>query len=534
MQSAREGRTAINEYLAQECAEGRILGPFDEHSLPQLQVSRLGVVPKHTPGLWRLIVDLSSPDGHSVNDGISRSLCSLTYVSVDTAVKLVEQLGRGTLLAKVDIRSAYRMLPIHPDDRWLLGMRWEGSVFVDTALPFGLRSAPKIFTAVADALEWIIKREGVRSVMHYLDDFLLAGPPGSLQCARDLNTLLSSFSRLGVPVATQKLEGPTTCLTFLGIEIDTMALQLRLPQAKLVELRALVSTWMGKRSCIKKELESLTGKLQHACILVKPGRSFLRRLFELQAATKKSHHHIPLRGPVRSDLAWWDTFLDSWNGVAIIPPSMAVAPPYHVYTDAAGGFGCEAIWGRHWFQYRWPSAFQGRAIATQELLPIVMACMIWGPWWANNMVVVHCDNQAAVCVVNTGYSRDKDMMHLMRCLFFIRAYWGIGMRAEHIPGEQNTAADAISRGNLSTLFQVSPQASPLPTAVPQSLLDLLVAQQPDWTSPSWVSLFRSCLQQVWQAPPKKPTSQANGVTQSSAPEQVLPHFQPRRQPSVPL
>ena len=121
MQSAREGRAVINEYLAQECAEGRTLGSFDKQSLPQLQVSRLGVVPKHTPGLWHLIVDLSSPDGHSVNDGISRSLCSLTYVSVDTAVNLVEQLGRGTLLAKVDIRSAYRMLPIHPDDRWLLG-----------------------------------------------------------------------------------------------------------------------------------------------------------------------------------------------------------------------------------------------------------------------------------------------------------------------------------------------------------------------------------------------------------------------------
>ena len=251
MQSAREGWTAINEYMAQECAEGRILGPFDEQSLPQLQVSRLGVVPKDTPGQWHLIVDLSSPAGHSVNDGISKSLCSLTYVSVDTAVKLVKQLGWGTLLAKVDIRSAYRMLPIHPDDRWLLGMRLEGSVFVDTALPFGLWSAPKIFTAVADALEWTVKCEGVGSVIHYLDDFLLAGSPGSLQCACDLNTFWSSFSRLGVPVATQKLEGPTTCLTFLGIEINTMALQLRLPQVKLVELRALVSTWMGKPRCTK-------------------------------------------------------------------------------------------------------------------------------------------------------------------------------------------------------------------------------------------------------------------------------------------
>ena len=83
--------------------------------------------------------------------GFSRIPNGVLYVSVDTAVKLVEQLGRGTLLAKVDIRSAYRMLPIHPDDRWLLGMRWEGSVFVGAALPFGLPSAPKIFTAVADA-----------------------------------------------------------------------------------------------------------------------------------------------------------------------------------------------------------------------------------------------------------------------------------------------------------------------------------------------------------------------------------------------
>ena len=121
MQSAREGWTAINEYLAQECAEGRILGPFDEQSLPQLQVSRLGVVPKHTPGQWRLIVDLSSPAGHSVNDGISRSLCSLTYVSVDTAVKLVEQLGRGTLLAKVDIWSAYRIFLFTE----MIGGSWE-------------------------------------------------------------------------------------------------------------------------------------------------------------------------------------------------------------------------------------------------------------------------------------------------------------------------------------------------------------------------------------------------------------------------
>ena len=147
-----------------------------------------------------------------------------------------------------------------------------------------------------------------------------------------------------------------------------------------------------------------------------------------------------------------------------------------LYTDAAGGFRCGAKWGRHWFQYMWPSAFQGRAIATQELLPIVMACMIWGPWWANNRVVVHCDNQAAVCVVNAGYSRDKDMMRPYALPVFYQGILGIDLWAVHIPGEQNVVADAISRGNLSTLSKVSPQVSPLPTVVPQSLHDLLVVQ----------------------------------------------------------
>ncbi len=258
MLSAREGEEIISAYLAKECAEGRVLGPFPEQFLPQLHVSRLGVVPNHTPGQWRLIVDLSSPDGRSVNDGISKPLYSLSYVSVNTAAEIVARTGRGSLLAKVDVKSAYRMLPIHPDDRWLLGMRWEGNLFVETALPFGLRSAPKIFTAVADALEWIVRQEGVQSILHYLDDFLIIGSPGSLECARNLQILLSTCERLGVPIAWEKLEGPATVLTILGIELDSVAMQLRLPRAKLVELRALVAEWKGKHFYIEKELESLT------------------------------------------------------------------------------------------------------------------------------------------------------------------------------------------------------------------------------------------------------------------------------------
>ena len=100
------------------------------------------------------------------------------------------QKGPGAQLAKIDIKNAYSMLPVHLDDRWLLGMRWEGMLFIDAALSFGLRSAPKIFTAVAYAIEWMVKQEGVCPIMHYLEDFLLVGAPDGQDCARSLNTFL--------------------------------------------------------------------------------------------------------------------------------------------------------------------------------------------------------------------------------------------------------------------------------------------------------------------------------------------------------
>lgn len=492
--SAFEKPQVIREYLAKECAEGRIMGPFTSTELPQLHISRFGVVPKSTQGKWRLILDLSSPDGHSVNDGISEALCSLSYVSVDDAVEMVLKKGQGACLAKLDIRNAYRVLPVHPDDRWLLGMRWEDALYVDTALPFGLRSAPKIFTGVADAVEWIAKREGVDSVLHYLDDYLVVGHPDSDECARFLSTLISLCARLGLPIASEKLVGPICVLAFLGIEIDTLNMQLRLPHAKLVELRTLIRSWLGRKACSKRELQSLTGKLQHACKVVKPGRSFLRRMFELLGGIRKAHHQVRLNLSFRSDLVWWDTFLESWNGVSVLRRQRS--PDQHLFTDAAGSFGCGGLWNGNWFQHQWSEAFKRERIAQQELLPIVIACMLWGHRWQGQHICCHCDNAAVVQVINSGYSTDKQLMRLIRCLFFVTAYWQLSVRAVHIAGEGNTAADAISRGNMAVFFQVVPGACQSPTPIPPAVLGLLVDQQPDWLSPAWAQLFRNYLQQV--------------------------------------
>ena len=70
----------VERYLSKELELGRTLGPFNPHSLVNMQISPLGVIPKSQPGKWRLIVDLSSPEAESVNDGIDKTMCSLKYI----------------------------------------------------------------------------------------------------------------------------------------------------------------------------------------------------------------------------------------------------------------------------------------------------------------------------------------------------------------------------------------------------------------------------------------------------------------------
>ena len=133
-----------------------MLGPFSEaEPLPRLHFNRFGVIPKGTnTGKFRLITDLSFPTARSVNDGITPDLCTLAYTTVDVVASQAAVLGVGAQLAKTDIEAAYRLIPVHPQDRILQAVRWNNQVYIDPMLPFGLRSAPKIFNAVADALHW--------------------------------------------------------------------------------------------------------------------------------------------------------------------------------------------------------------------------------------------------------------------------------------------------------------------------------------------------------------------------------------------
>ena len=125
------------------------------------------------------------------------------------------------ILAKIDIKSAFWLLLVHPSDRSLLGMRWRDQTYIDHCIPFGLLLAPKLFNILADLLAWIAEDVGVSCLIHYLDDSLTMGPPASTVCQCNVDKFVSLCAELGVPLATDKLEGPSTSLSFLGIILDT-------------------------------------------------------------------------------------------------------------------------------------------------------------------------------------------------------------------------------------------------------------------------------------------------------------------------
>ena len=129
MKSATDQPHVVSKYLEEECSLGRVIGPlaFEDFKDTHLMISRFGVIPKGSTGKWRMILDLSFQEGSSVNDGIEAGLCSLHYAKVEEATEELVKQGRNSWMAKIDIKCAYRAVPVHPQDWWLLGMQWDGA-----------------------------------------------------------------------------------------------------------------------------------------------------------------------------------------------------------------------------------------------------------------------------------------------------------------------------------------------------------------------------------------------------------------------
>ena len=263
MCSATEHPESINRYLQEELRAGRVirLNGGDE-GVSGIHVSRFGVIPKpHQPGKWRLITDLSSPKGSSVNDGVAPALCSVSYASVDDAVRCIACLGRGALLAKFDIASAYRAVPVHPEDRRLLGMKWRGNVGTPVRPEVSAQDLHSRSRCVA-----VGDGEAPCHTCHALSGRfpdLRSSQVGQLQaCSPGQSGAVQSAgfpncrAQGGEPIVQTFLPGYPAARSKLG---------------------RLIASWRCRKGCRKRELLSLIGQLQHACRVVRAAGQFSGR-----------------------------------------------------------------------------------------------------------------------------------------------------------------------------------------------------------------------------------------------------------------
>jgi len=466
----------VQNKLLKEVQLGRLAGPFTIPPLPDLRISPIGLVPKREPGEYRLIHHLSYPEGSSVNHFIDDKLASVTYTSFDQAISMVQELGSSSLLAKADIRSAFRLIPISHHDFNLLGIQFDGQYYVDMCLPFGCKLSCAIFEKFAHFLQWAVERNLQGLVLHYLDDFLFGGRATSQHCQSALDRFMDTCKALGIPIAEEKTVLPCTRLTFLGIEIDTEAMLIRIPMDKIERCNLILRNILAKNKTTVKNIQSLIGLLNFLCRAIPMGRPFIRRLIDAISGYKKQHFKLRLTRAIKQDLLTWQTFLSTHNGVSLFQQQFwEDNQQLHLFTDSAGGEGrgFGAYFSGRWAYGTWPTAWAKtdilKDITFLEYFPILVAISIWGEDLVNKKVIFNSDNKAVVSILNNSTSKSKRVMILVRWFTLHCLQLNLSFKGRYIQGSRNVLADALSRLHLQHFKRLAPEAAPHPTTVPESL-----------------------------------------------------------------
>ena len=213
-------------------------------------------------------------------------------------------------------------------------------------------------------------------------------------------------------VSPDKTIGPTTALQFLGITLDTVSMEARLPDDTLAQCRSLIHSFLNREKATLREIQSLVGVSSFSCSVI-PGRGFLRRLIDLTLHVTKPHFHIRLTRQVKLDLLTWQEFLAGLNGKTFFIDANFLTGDYvELFTDASGGVGYGAVCGPEWFSGTWPASWDPLNITVLELYPIVAAVETWGPAWGNSSVCFYTDNEALVAIINKQTSKEPCVMAL--------------------------------------------------------------------------------------------------------------------------
>ena len=461
------------EVLA-ELKRNRLKQYTSYNTLPaHFTASPLGLTDK-ADGTKRRIHHLSYPTNtpDSINSQIPELYGTIAYSSISDAVSAIQHMGKGCLLVKRDFESAFRHIPVSPLDMPLLGFHWQDIYYTEQFLPFGLRTAPYLFNLFAEIFHWILEdqfhsKRLPAQIIHYLDDFLIILPHTS-----NLESYSAIFHELshevGLTIKESKNEEGTVA-SFGGIEIDTENMIIRLPEKKLNKAHQLVQSAIDQSSLSLLELQKITGYLNFVATVVPLGRTFLRRLYNMQLyfPTDQKYYRRRISREAHKDLIWW-------LKVLTIAPERSIKEESRetiaMWSDAAGTKGLGAFYVEKHTQAD-PQPDPGSAFAiplppyiartkehinTKEMRVVEQAILHWGARWKGKRVICHMDNRAVFHGLENRTIRGATMDVLRRCLLLATEYdWEI--EARWIPTKNNALADALSRFDYNRIANLAPQ-----------------------------------------------------------------------------
>lgn len=439
--STADNREAVEKQITTELEEGRYV---IVQSPPKI-ISALGAIPKDD-GAVRLIHDCSQPEGSGVNDYAVLDY-DIKYQTVQDACELLE---RNWYMAKVDLKSAYRSVPLHPSQYQFTGLQWtftgdeNPTYMIDTRLPFGARLSPSHFHRLSQAVKRMLEKRQIKVVV-YLDDIYITAPT-FLECKHQLNTVITLLRELGFSIAWQKIAGPSQTITFLGIEIDSKRMQIRLPYEKVVAYKILLQEFLDRPRASLRQLQRLAGILAFTSNVVSSGRPYQQRILDLLRSVRRPHHKVRLGADVKDDIQWWITILEHTNSSPIRKRS---TPVVTVFTDASQT-GAGIVSEQDWAYIAWDQDLPhmtSKHVNIKETVAVIAAAYRWAPEWRGKAVVVYTDNMTARAAINKGRCSDEETMHHIRNLYWIAHFYNFSIRCEHIKGSCNVEADSVSRLN---------------------------------------------------------------------------------------
>ncbi len=470
--SISRNELAIEKKIQKELDAGRVEGPFDEIPYENYQVSALAAAEKKTPGEYRLIQDLSWPRGSSVNDSIDVEKGKCTYQTLDEVIDTLVKLGPGTMMSIFDIEHAYKVLPVWPQDVPKMGFYFKGKFYFDKTLAMGLRTSAKIFEKFSTAVEWILKvKFKLANLHHILDDFIMLTLPVGLT-EMQIQIFKDACKYLGVPLKVSKLQSGVIVI-YLGMELDSERMEVRLPLEKVNKCKKKINSILGKQSVRRLELESCAGLLNFACRAIRPGRAFLRRVYDTIKTAKSKFHHIKVKDTLKLDLSMWLQFLESFNGTVLFPEGQWTTDKVlNCYTDSSPkGFGI--VFGEKWAYGPFPRDWSHFNICFLELYPIVLMLEMFGEQLQQKKLLMFTDNMALVYILNSQTSKDPQIMKLVRRFVLLALKHNVLCKWKHVSTHDNILADPLSRMQVERFRrnaeELGLQMEAQETKIPESL-----------------------------------------------------------------